>query len=253
MGPQAFSAAFAPQHADALFLGGMDWLAYPQDAGRPVINLVQHVRHGDPAHPLSDFLQRRAIRICVSQPVADAILATGRVNGPVRVINAALNLPSIPESVTRCGIFIDAIKQPELGRHIALGLAGLGDVTLSDTRLPRIDYARALARAEIAILLPHATEGFYLPALEAMASGCAVVVPDCIGNRAYLVPGLNALAPALAPDAIVAAVRRLVEEPGLRARIADAGGCTASGFGLAAERTAFHALLDSLDTIWGHA
>lgn len=249
---QAFSREFAPQHADALFLGGMDWLAYPRDSGRPVINLVQHVRHGDLTHPLSEFLRRRAIRICVSQPVADAILATGQVNGPVRVIHAALNLPSVPEGVARRGIFIDAIKQPDLGRHIALGLAGYDDVTLSDTRMSRSEYARALSRSEIAVLLPHAAEGFYLPALEAMASGCAVVVPDCIGNRAYLSPGVNAIVPTLAGDDIVDAVHRLVEQPALRAHIADAGRRTASGFALAAERSAFHALLDSLDSIWRH-
>ena len=64
-----------PHAADALFLAGVDWQAYPQDAPeRPVINLIQGVRHADPDLLLRDFLARPAIRICVGQPVADAIL-----------------------------------------------------------------------------------------------------------------------------------------------------------------------------------
>jgi len=243
---------FRPEDANALFLGGMDWADYPHDhADTPVINLVQHVRHADPAQPLSRFLLRRAIRICVSKPVADAILATGRVRGPVLVIEAALNLPAIPDQGTRHGIFIDAIKQPDAGRRLAAAL-GNHRVRLSNTRLSRQDYAAALAGAEIAVLLPHATEGFYLPALEAMASGCAVVVPDCIGNRAYLEPGHNALVPDGEPG-LTDAVLHLSSNPQLRARLAEAGKSTAARFELSAERRAFHGVLDSLGERWADA
>lgn len=244
--------AWEPERADALFLGGMDWQAYPcDDPARPVVNLVQHVRHADPAEPLHAFLSRRAVRICVSGPVADAILATGRVNGPVVVIEAALNLPDMagaPEA--KDGIFIDALKQPVLGRalHEVLAARGL-DARLSDQRMPRGQYLRRLQAAGIAVLLPHATEGFYLPALEAMALGCAVVVPDCIGNRGYLEPGTNALVPPLHLDSLAQAVADL-GDPGQRARLAEAGRRTAARFDLAGERRAFHAVLDGLDTLW---
>ncbi|NBO94038.1 MAG: hypothetical protein EBV06_17280, partial [Planctomycetia bacterium] len=70
-----------PRKADALFLGGMDWLAVPDDCTVPVINLVQHVRHGDATDPRYAFLCRRAMRLCVSKEVEIAILSTGKVNG----------------------------------------------------------------------------------------------------------------------------------------------------------------------------
>ena len=50
-----------PHAADALFLAGVDWQAYPQDAPeRPVLNLIQGVRHADPDLLLRDFLARPA-------------------------------------------------------------------------------------------------------------------------------------------------------------------------------------------------
>src|SRR5207244_4510983 len=46
-------ANWAPADADVLFLAGMDWEALPvaerRSFPKPVINLVQHVRHADPA------------------------------------------------------------------------------------------------------------------------------------------------------------------------------------------------------------
>lgn len=249
--PVAVERRWDPARADALFLGGLDWAAYPEDMpARPVINLVQHVRHADPALPLRAFLGRRAIRICVSAEVADAILATGEVNGPVRVIEAAVRLPPVQHPVRRGGVFIGALKQPALGQALAIRLRARGmQVDIADTLLPRERYLARLAASSTAVLLPHATEGFYLPALEAMALGCAVIVPDCVGNRAYLRPGRNALAPPPQVDALDAAVASL-EDPDVRRILAAAGRHTASRFSPDVERAAFHAILDDLDSLW---
>ena len=99
------------------------------------------------------------------------------------------------------------------------------------------------------MMLPFATEGFFLPGLEALALGVAAVVPDCIGNRDYLAPGANALAPPLDEAAIVAAVERL-DDPGLRTRLVDVGHATAARFTLARERACVHDVLDRLDALW---
>lgn len=243
---------WAPEKADALLLGGMDWNAYPLDIpDTPVINLIQHVRHGDPADPRHPFLQRRAIRICVSGEVAKAISRNGGPNGPVLVIEAAVQLPRhIARSAHRAGVFIDALKQPELGRRLAGRLRADGlQVDLNDQRTPRDDYLARLGRAQVAVTLPRATEGFYLPGLEAMALGCAAVVPDCVGNRAYLDPGRNALVPSLDVDDLTAAVTRL-QAPDLRKQLAEAGRQTAERFGMDRERDAFKQVLSDLDQLW---
>lgn len=250
--PDQVEAKWHPERATALFLAGLDWSAYPlDDAGWPVINLVQHVRHADPDGPLFGYLSRRAVRICVSEPVADAISATGKVNGPVRVIPAALELTAMPlPAATRRGIFIGATKQAALGRALAERLRECGrTVTLVDQWIPRADYLKSLADCERAIVLPSPTEGFFLPGLEAMALGCATIVPDCIGNREYLRSGVNALSPALALDALLDAVARL-DEDALRERLISEGVRTAARFSLGHERSAFHAILEDLTGLW---
>lgn len=246
-------AYWDPGAADALLLGGIDWRAYPHDdPGRPVINLVQGVRHGDPGDPRHRFLARPAVRICVSGEIASAI-APSHPRGPVVVIEAGIRLPAPPVAAGRGGVFIDAIKQPGLGRALAARLRAQGrHVQLGEHRIPRAAYLERLARCRVAVVLPQAMEGFYLPGLEAMALGCATVVPDCVGNRAYLRPGDNALAPPLELDALVGAVARL-DEPALCRRLAAEGIATARRFSLERERAAFHAVLDDLPALWREA
>lgn len=246
-------ASWDPETADVLFIGGMDWAAVPTDRDdRPVINLVQGVRHADRDGPLRAFLSRRAIRICVGAPVADAIRSTGLVNGPVTVIEAGLSLPPSDRATRKIPgrLFIGAIKQPEIGTRLAQELVAAGrDVDLCVGWTPRRAYLQRLAAAECAIVLPLEREGFYLPGLEAMALDCATIVPDCTGNRAYAQPGLNALCPAIEVDALLAAVAALDDQP-LRERLREAGRATARRFALERERHAFHRLLDDLDGWW---
>ena len=92
--------AWEPWEADVLFLGGYDWRMIPAAEraryGKPIINLIQHVHHADPAHPLFEFLPHRALRVCVSTEVRDAIVATGKVNGPVVTIPNGIDLAEFP-------------------------------------------------------------------------------------------------------------------------------------------------------------
>ncbi|MEO5961932.1 MAG: glycosyltransferase [Thermomonas sp.] len=241
-----------PQSASMLFLAGLDWNAYPVDnAAKPVINLIQHVRHADPADSLHRHLSRRAIRICVSHAVADAIRATGLVNGPIRVIPAAIDLEGLPRTPpARHGIFIGATKQPQLGQMLHAQLQEQGrEATLVDQWVPRERYLTLMAQSRVAVLLPSPTEGFFLPGLEAMALGCATVVPDCIGNREYLRAGTNALAPAAELESLVAAISQLDHAQYADTLIAG-GTATAARFGLDRERARFHAILDEIDNLW---
>ncbi|WP_144811197.1 glycosyltransferase [Aerolutibacter ruishenii] len=254
--PERIVRAWQPGEADIVFLAGMDWQALPAGSdsspGAPcVINLVQHVRHArpDPDLPLRDFLRRRAWRICVSTAVADAILATGEVNGPVRTIPAGLALPAVAQaSGSRSGVFIGALKQPALGAALQAALRERGIASeLSDGWLPRPRFLAALAGARVAVLLPHATEGFFLPGLEAMALGCPVVMPPCGGSGEYARDGVNCLMPPADVPALVTAVERLLSDRDSQSLVA-AGRATAARHSLAAEREAFGHLLDEVCT-----
>lgn len=246
--PERIEPEWRPERADVLFLAGMDWQALPRadDGLRPVVNLVQHVRHADPAQPLHGFLDRPAWRVCVSGPVAEAICRTGRVNGPVEVIPAALDLPvdAIPATDAGRGVFIAALKAPELGGELAAVLRARGhEVLLVQEWMPRDAYLRAMARAAVVVPLPHPTEGFYLPGLEAMALGRPVVMPPCMGSAEYAVDGRNCLMPEAEAGPLAAAVERLLADGALRGALRTEGHASAAGHRQERERAAFDALL----------
>lgn len=259
--PQFIEPEWEPDACDVLFLAGMDWaaLADPRHPPRPVINLVQGVRHASPDQLLHAFLPAPAHRICVSQPVADALLATGIVNGPISVIPAALDLPdrsptikALPSAqmpspeVPLPHVLVAALKAPELGRAVALELRQRGIVVeLLEHWLPRVDYLARVAAASAVVALPLHAEGFYLPALEAMALGVPVVTVDCIGSRQYTCDGENCVLSAPEPQALAAAVEHVLQ-PERGHRLLRNGYSTAAAYGQQPERERFAQVIRSM-------
>jgi len=247
--PERIEPQWTPEDCDVLFLAGMDWAALPdiQHPPRPVVNLIQGIRHAQPEHPLSAFLSAPARRICVSQPVADAIIATGKVKGDIHVIPAALDVPEhLPDPSDAPQILIAGLKAPELAHTLAQELRQRGlDVMVLDHALPRNVYLGIVASARVVVTLPHPAEGFYLPALEAMALGVPVVLTDCIGSREYTRAGDNCLLAAPEAHALADAVERAFE-PDTRARLLRHGRATASAYNQAAERARFAEVLHSV-------
>jgi len=209
-----------PHTCNAIFIAGQDWAVLDakgqQTATIPVINLIQGVRHADPTLPLHGYLSRHATRICVSAQVAEAILATGQVNGPVHVIENGVDLPEL-----------DAFRQEK--RNGKVLIAGLKDRPLAiatsealsasriphevlTTHMPRPDFLAHLANFDHAILLPLPVEGFFLPALEAMALGVSVVMPDCVGARTFAVNGESCVITDRDPHALARAAASLVSD-----------------------------------------
>jgi glycosyltransferase involved in cell wall biosynthesis len=74
-------------------------------------------------------------------------------------------------------------------------------------------------------------EGFCLPPLEAMAAGCPVVCTDAGGNRDYCRDGENCLITEPTPEAVAAALRRVLSDAPLRERLVAAGLRTADEYG----------------------
>jgi hypothetical protein len=249
---------YEPENYDYAFLAGMDWSVYLNSSrplNQPVLNLIQHVRHADPAEDVHQFLSQAAIRICVSQQVADAILATGKVNGPVVTIPNGLELPDLLSN-KKWDILILGIKQPALAVQLVgvLKLSGLR-VLVIDQWIPRDQLYAQMAASRIAILLPHSTEGFYLPALEAMHFCDLVIVPDAIGNQAFCINDINCLMPEYTPESIAlkvsVAIEILNDSTLLRQYKAEAKQ-TVERFSLQGERRAFLALMKQVDVLWAN-
>jgi hypothetical protein len=243
-------ADWRPRDADVLFVAGVDWLAVPEPIDVPVINLIQGVRHADPADPRRAFLARPATRICVSAEVADAIASTGLVRGPVHVIPNGIEVGVRPRpgAGRDIPVLIAGAKNPSLAVELAsrLGSVGIRSECLRD-RVPRGMFLELLARAEVAVTLPLHREGFFLPALEAMMLGAIVVCPDCVGNRGFCRDAVNAMVPPHELDPIVAAVRTaLAMGPAESGRMLHAASATCAAHSIERERAAFLAILDAM-------
>jgi glycosyltransferase involved in cell wall biosynthesis len=97
------------------------------------------------------------------------------------------------------------------------------------------------------VTLPLETEGFFLPALEAMAMGAVVVCPDCVGNRGFCRDGETCLRPAYTLDAVAAAAIEAVALCGTAAAaLLREAAAEVRRHDLARERMAFLRILDSL-------
>ncbi len=247
---------FDIEDADVLFLAGFDWLALSPEQrkspGRPVINLIQHVRHADPQDDRYPFLVHPATRLCVSQEVADAVSATGKANGPVLAISNGLDFSDFPPVVPRDSrpydAFIVGIKQLSGAQKLCRKMRKLGlSVDLLDKNAPREEFLRRLSQARTAVFFPDPTEGFYLPPLEAMYLETLVICPDCEGNRVFCHDQENCLQPKYSPRAMFTAVKRVqqAEEPSVEAMIAQ-GLKTASAHDIKSEREAFLRVLSEL-------
>ena len=116
---------------------------------------------------------------------------------------------------------------------------------------PRPDFLQEIGNAKVTVFVPNPTEGFYLPALEGMALGTAVVCPDCVGNRAFCLPGRNCFRPGFRIDEIVqAALAALDLGEAERRLLLDSAFRTATEHDLSKERRAFYHVLRNLDTLW---
>jgi glycosyltransferase involved in cell wall biosynthesis len=83
--------------------------------------------------------------------------------------------------------------------------------------------ARALMGAADVVVLPSRWEGLPLTALEALASGTPLVATDVRGVRELVVDGQNALLVPEEPEALAVALRRVLDDPELAARLAEGG------------------------------
>lgn len=257
---QALDAWDAKQ-ADTLFLAGMDWEALSEAQRRappkPVLNLIQHVRHANPREPLYQYLAHRAVRICVSEPVTQALQATRRVNGPLFTIPNGLDyaeasLPRKSWEARNLDLLIVGIKQPALAMqlHEQLKVSCQQMETLTHP-LPRAVFLESLGNARITLFLPHVTEGFYLPALEGFALETLVVCPDCVGNRDFCLPGKNCLQPPYTVESLLHAIQQASHmTPQDRLALLETAQQTARQYSLTQERQLFLEILQQIETIW---
>ncbi|WP_226963804.1 glycosyltransferase family 4 protein [Nostocoides sp. F2B08] len=132
-------------------------------------------------------------------------------------------MAALPEESPAHLVVVSKLKSGGATERLVRDL-DLGDRVRFVHGLSQEELAHLISSAEIGCV-PSLYEGFSFPAIEAMASGCAVVasdagaLPEVVGRdgRAGL------LVPAGDPGALTVALDKLLADPGLRARMGEAG------------------------------
>jgi glycosyltransferase involved in cell wall biosynthesis len=128
-------------------------------------------------------------------------------------------LEAIAKLRTEREIDLIVIGQPKAKGRVARAIErlGLGDIVSTITGVSDEELARLYGEAEVAIV-PSLYEGFSLPAIEAMS--CAVPVVATTGGALPEVVGVSGETGLLVepnnPEALVGAIRRLLDDPKLR-------------------------------------
>jgi glycosyltransferase involved in cell wall biosynthesis len=254
--------------SDVLFFSGKDWEVlekYPNTAAYlPVLNIAQP-RHTLPHDPRNRFLRKPAIRIAKSQTGKDILQDYG-VNGPVFLIPDAIDPDTLPRENPnpKYDLLIVGLKNEPLARRLESFVRqqvnerenSLALCVQYPPKLPtREDFLALVNQASMVCFLPNAEdrgfEGFYLPALEAMAMKKLVICPDVVGNRDFCVHQFNCLKPEYSETAIQASLKTAfsMSEEQKRALIYR-GHETSGQYHIQQEREAYLHLLDQVDDLW---
>lgn len=253
---------------DLLFFSGKDWEVLSQEDAQsppvPVINIAQprHIRAND--HRRS-FLRYPAIRIAKSS-IGKKILEDFGVNGPVYLIPDAIDMNKLPPNNPQpdLDVLIVGLKNPGMAKAIKFRLDAVSFLKRKDWKIrlhippglpTRQDFLHLLNRSKIVVCLPLDTqrgaEGFYLPALEAMAMEKFVICPYAVGNIDFCVADKTCLQPQLeVNDLCKATIKALNMSEADRQNIIQEGKKISTNHSFDKEAKALVALLQKADEIW---
>lgn len=245
--------------ARAFFVAGRDWQRMEAlgllDTDLPIINFIQHTRHAGDWSIQSRYLKRKAIRICVSDEVAQAVENAGSRGRTIVIPNSV----DVPVRADRCqmrsvDLLIAGLKQPEMAVQAAIALQKPGrTIEVLADHIPRDEFLAKIGDARNVLFLPNREEGFYLPALEGMALGALAICPDCVGNRGFM-NGRNAVFPKYELPALIEATEAAIMMPEHeRTAVLEQARATVARHQPEAERTAYSDVLKNLDQLWGEA
>jgi hypothetical protein len=219
--------------------------------GARLVHLVQGTRHANPAW--NDgynyrLLHRPMSRIMVTEQVADATRPHTNTRYPTTTILEghdceffASGAPSRSEVGHPLRVLYTTWKS-DLGDRVSDALRNDDSITFRAIRseIGWPELREEYHRSDVLLCTPGPQEGFYLPGLEAMAAGCAVVSALVGGNEAYMVEGHNILGAEY--DDVEdhgLALQMLAGDVALRTSLIDAGRTTASSHSLEREQRSF--------------
>jgi hypothetical protein len=253
---------------DILLLAGVDWMILNEkqklNPPIPVINIA-HPRHARLQDKRNEFLKYPAIRITKSS-LSKSILENYGVNGPVFLIPDAIDPKDIPapNETPKIDILIVGLKNPELAQKIYKALLFLNNfrkkklvikVQLPPKLPTRTDFLNLVNNSKTIVFLPleekFGSEGFYLPALEAMFMKKLVICPFAIGNIDFCIDGKTCIMPKYNILSILFSIKKALNLTDYeRERIISNASEITKNHLLENEKKALINLLKQVDTIW---
>lgn len=231
-----------------IFLTDKDlrYLPKKQIKRKKVINLMQTLRACSPDYPVYVYVKKPAYRIFVSPDIFEAGRHFPTYGEPFIIPNGIPLDLFKPGPKRENAILIWAKKNPDLGDRIFQRLKGMHcDVTLLKDYLPREEFARRLRTTDVFVTCPWVRESFHLPAIEGMASGCAVVTSDNVGNRSFCIHGETCLMTEFdRVDQYIDMITLLFENKPLKEKIRQGGLKKAASYSLSREREDFFRFLE---------
>jgi glycosyltransferase involved in cell wall biosynthesis len=215
---------------------------YPHFSPRPPIRAIQRL--------LYRAANRRARTVAVAEHVADAMVEVGVPRDRIEVIPNGVDVPAEtappragngPVRIGLLGrldpqkgadVFLEAAERLGAGAEFVLGAPSVhdryGEELLAAARAANVEAVipagREFLESVDVVAMPSRYEGHPLTLLEAMALGKPVVATAIPGIREVLDPqDAGVLIPPEDADALAAAVRRLVDDPALRAELGARG------------------------------
>lgn len=197
VGPHEFAFISWPTHYGVLEPRLSRWTRHEQ-----VISIVQNVRWANPrwiGGYAVRLLSRPMARIMTNDVVLEAV--SPYLNGTSLTEVIPLGNDSGFFAKKRAGALESPVKvgyttwKSAVGDGVAASLAGDPGFSFRAVRNPVgwKDLRDLYHWSDVFLATPLAEEGFYMPALEAMAAGAVVVTPDAGGNMAFCRFGENCL------------------------------------------------------------
>ncbi len=231
--------------------------------GPRLIHLIQGTRHANPRWQDGRnyrLLHRPMTRITVSNEVTSAIRPLVNERHPLHTIVEGHDIDYFSKRPTAAppdrGVarVLYTTWKSDLGDRIQQRLAETDDapqVAWISVREP-LGWPSLRNRyhgADIFLCAPGPEEGFYLPGLEAMAAGVAVITAVVGGNATYVRPEHNAMVADYDDvDSHIDALRTLSVNAELRSSLVEHGRATAQLHRLERERDEFAAVLATVGT-----
>lgn len=181
-------------HPDILFLNsGKDWIKYSAKRDIPehipIVSPVNNFRAVNPNHKSFKFLTRKAIRLCPSQELYEAVKNHPNTNGPTIYLPNGVGIKSTARKLLQSkniDILLVGNKNPIMAHEILNRLNyPNAKIEIIDRWISKTDFQNLLARSKISVHLPKIVEEHYIPGVEAMMLNSLVIIPDCVGNRSY--------------------------------------------------------------------